>query len=91
MRGESRMKKQIRKYLFENFIYNKPDDWLKNDDSFLDNGIIDSTGVLELVTFVEEVFQIQVEDEDIVPDNFDSVNNLYSYINNKKEAYISSN
>jgi acyl carrier protein len=50
------------------------------DDSLLDNGIIDSTGVLEIVTFLEENYSIQVEDEEIIPDNFDSINNINKYI-----------
>ena len=53
---------------------------LKNDASFLEEGIVDSTGVLELVLFVEETFGITVNDEEIVPDNFDSVEKLARYV-----------
>ena len=59
---------------------------LNNDDSFLEKGIIDSTGVLELVSFVEETFNFRVEDEELIPDNLDSVNKLEAYIQTKLTA-----
>jgi acyl carrier protein len=49
----------------------------------MENGIIDSTGILELVSFIEQKFDFRVGDEDLVPDNFDSVNNLVDYIKKK--------
>lgn len=54
-----------------------------DDDSFLENGIIDSTGVLELVLFLEENYGFKVADEEITPENLDSFNNLLKYVNNK--------
>jgi acyl carrier protein len=56
---------------------------LSDEDSLLENGIIDSTGVLELVAFVEEKFQISVEDEELVPENFDSIRKIASFIQRK--------
>jgi acyl carrier protein len=56
---------------------------LQDSDSLLDKGIIDSTGVLELVGFIEEHYRITIEDEELVPDNLDSVNNLVKYIEKK--------
>ena len=58
-------------------------DDLNDDDSFLEKGVIDSTGVLELVNFIEETFNINVEDEDLVPDDLDSLNKLTFYIRKK--------
>jgi acyl carrier protein len=55
-------------------------DAFTDDDSFLENGIIDSTGILELIGFIEEEFGIEVRDEDLVPDNFDSISRLCRYI-----------
>jgi acyl carrier protein len=75
---------QIRNYILENFLYTKDEEKLHNDDSFLEDGIVDSTGILELLLFVEENFDIQVEDEEVVPDNFDSVERLKRYICMKK-------
>ncbi len=59
------------------------DNGLQNDTSFLDEGIIDSTGILELVDFLESEFSIDVEDEELIPENLDSLNNLDSYLSRK--------
>jgi len=80
------MKERIRKYIFENFLFDENDGNLGDDDSLLEKGIIDSTGVLELVMFLEENFQIDVKDEDLVPENLDTVNNLVKYINSRQAA-----
>ena len=60
------------------------DNEFSRTDSFLENGIIDSTGVLELVMFLEENFKINVNDDEIRPENLDSLENLVAYINRKK-------
>ncbi len=73
---------EIRKFIIENFLYGQDDDF-GDEVSFLEKGIIDSTGVLELVSFVEDKFSITVEDQELVPENFDSVSNLASYISKK--------
>lgn len=78
------MKEKIREYIFQNFLFDENDGSLGDDDSLLEKGIIDSTGVLELVMFLEEDFQIEVKDEDLVPENLDTVNNLVKYINSRK-------
>ena len=75
----------IRNYILENFLFTDDNGRLQNDVSFLEEGIVDSTGVLELVMFVEENFGTTVEDEDIVPENFDSVERLASYVRLKME------
>jgi len=74
---------QIRNFIFENFLIGRNDNELRNDASFLDEGIIDSTGILELVSFIEETYGIRVEDEELIPENLDSVNNIVSYIERK--------
>ena len=63
----------------ENFMVELGKDF-NETDSFLDNGIIDSTGVLELITYLEENFNIKISDEDIIPDNFDSLKAIINYI-----------
>lgn len=73
---------EIRSFIVENFLYGQ-DDGFGDDVSFLEKGIIDSTGVLELVSFVEDKYGISVDDEELVPDNFDSLNNLSAYIARK--------
>lgn len=59
-------------------------DELGDKDSLLDKGIVDSTGVLELVGFLEEMFEIQIDDEELIPDNLDSVDKITAYINKKQ-------
>jgi len=76
---------QVRDFIYENFLFGDSDNRLKDDQSFLDSGVIDSTGVLELVTFVEETFKIKIFDEEIIPENLDSVDRLVQFINDKKE------
>lgn len=78
------VKQQIRQFVAENFLFSNNGFDLDDDESFLEAGVVDSLGVLELVTFVEEEFDVQVPDEDIVPDNFDSVDNLATYIGSKR-------
>jgi acyl carrier protein len=74
---------QILQYLAENFLFSDNGYELEDEASFLEEGIVDSTGVLELVMFVEETFGITVQDEEIVPQNFDSVAQLAAYVRRK--------
>ena len=76
---------KVRGFIFDNFLFDAQEDELGNDDSFLEQGIIDSTGVLELVEWLEDTFAFSVEDEELVPENLDSVNNLAAFIARKKE------
>lgn len=74
------VEEKIRKYIAENILYSNDAYPYADDASFLEQGIVDSMNVMELVMFTEECFGISVQDEDIVPDNFDSVNNLAKFI-----------
>jgi acyl carrier protein len=77
------IKQRLREFVSKNFYLADPSSF---DDrtSFLDRGIIDSTGVLELVSFVEGEYGVQVADEDIVPANFDSVDALAAFVQRKR-------
>ncbi len=81
----SDIKEQVRDFIIENFLFGEGGEDLKDDDSFLEKGIIDSTGVLELVEWLEETFDFKVEDEELVPENLDSVNNLDAFISKKQK------
>lgn len=74
---------EVRQYVTENLLFGRNDVELRGDTSFLESGIIDSTGVLELVQFLEEKFQVKVEDEDLIPANLDSVDALTRFVENK--------
>ena len=69
----------LRQFIQENFLFGQPLT-LAEDDSLLEQGIVDSTGVLELVTFLEDHFTITVEDEELVPENLDSIENLVRFV-----------
>ncbi len=73
----------IRRYILENFLFTEDGGTLRDNASFLEEGIVDSTGVLELVMFVEETFGISVDDAEILPENFDSVEKLTAYVRQK--------
>ena len=77
-------KEKIRKYILENFMFTEDETALSNEDSFLEKGIIDSTGMLELIAFIGDGFQITLEDDELVPDNLDSVNRVAAFIQRKK-------
>ncbi len=78
------LRTEIRDFIVDNFMMGMNPEELSDSDSLLDKGIIDSTGVLELVGFLEENYQIQIEDEELVPENLDSVNNLANFIQKKQ-------
>tara|TARA_R110002072_G_scaffold145460_1_gene292025 strand:- start:183631 stop:183888 length:258 start_codon:yes stop_codon:yes gene_type:complete len=75
----------VREFVTDNFLFGRTNVSLDGDDSLLEEGLIDSTGVLELVTFIEDKFDVTVEDEELVPDNLDSINRLITFIEAKVE------
>ena len=77
------LKQKVRAFIFENFLFDADDGDLQNDSSLLDQGIIDSTGVLELVEWLEDEFDLSVDDEELIPENLDSVNSLAGFIARK--------
>lgn len=83
---EQQHERELRQYVIDNFLFGQGGSELKNDDSFMERGIVDSTGVLELVAFLEEQFQVKVEDEDLIPANLDSINNLLLYLKKKQQS-----
>jgi len=77
------VEERIRVYIAENILFSSNGYPHADEASFLEEGIVDSMGIMELVMFVEEQFGITVEDEELVPDNFDSVRRLSAYIRAK--------
>ncbi len=74
----------LRKYIADNILFSGSGYPYADDTSFLENGIVDSMNVLELVMFVEQKFGVKVEDAEIVPDNFDSVAKLAEFVRRKQ-------
>jgi acyl carrier protein len=78
------MKSTIRQYILENLLFTEDESALHDEESFLDGGIIDSTGVMEIILFIEESFGFRVNDDEMLPANLDSVNNLATFIQRKQ-------
>ncbi|MCY2954887.1 MAG: acyl carrier protein [Planctomycetota bacterium] len=79
---------EVRQFVVENFLYGQDDGAIQRDSSFVDNGVIDSTGVLELVAFLEKTYGIKVEDGEITPDNLDSISRVARYIEQKRASRV---
>ncbi len=77
---------QIRAFIVDNFLFGEESRAVAGTDSFLELGIIDSTGVLELVTFLESSFAFKVEDAELIPDNLDSVDSLVAFVQRKTRS-----
>jgi acyl carrier protein len=73
----------IRHFVISNFLFGQDPGNLTDDQSFLENGIVDSTGVLELVGFLEQQFGITVADRELLPENLDSVQNAAAFVSRK--------
>jgi acyl carrier protein len=78
--NELEIRGKIRDFLTQNFLLGKGSVKVADGDSFLDSGLVDSTGVLEFVNFLQDVWSIQVDDLELLPENFDSVNNLTAFV-----------
>lgn len=76
---------EVRQFVVDNFLFGEVGD-LTNAESFLEGGIIDSTGVLELVAFIERRYEIMIEDEELVPANLDSVDRVVQFVEGKLQA-----
>jgi len=70
----------IRNFIEENFLFQIGDQNLADDQSLLEAGVVDSTGVLELVAFLEDTFHLQIPDKDIIPQNLDTVDSITAFI-----------
>ena len=81
--NEPEIRKLIRKFVTSNFPVAGNPNGIEDDDSLLELGVIDSTGVLELVGYIEETFSVRVEDEELVPENLDSLDNIVGFIASK--------
>lgn len=75
---------KVREFIKDNFMYREDRAVLADTDSLLEEGLIDSTGILELVAFIETEFSIQMADADIVPDNLDSLATIVRYVESKR-------
>ncbi len=76
---------QVRRFIVADYLLGR-DGHLADDASFLEEGILDSTGVLQLIAFLEETWGIRVENEEVVPENLDSIEKVAAYLRRKLNA-----
>ena len=76
-------KEKVKGFLLENFLFTDDPTELDDEESLLEKGVIDSTGVLEVIMFLEESFDIDIADKEMVRDNLDSVNRISDFLNSK--------
>ncbi|MDM7999874.1 MAG: acyl carrier protein [Dehalococcoidia bacterium] len=81
--GTGDIRSRLRGFIIDNFMSAGTEQDLKDDVSLMEEGIMDSTGVLNLVMFIEETFGVQVRDEELVPENLDSIDRLVSFVKRK--------
>ena len=80
---------KVRSYVLENYLFTDEQSELNSNDSFFEKGIIDSTGILEIILFLEEEFAIKVADHEMVPENLDSVTDIVNFIEKKVSLKVS--
>ena len=72
----------VKEFIVENFLFGE-EDQVEIDTDFFEKGIIDSTGVIELVSFMEETFEISIDDEELIPENLSSLKNIKVFLEQK--------
>ena len=70
-------------FIKENFVMGRSDTVIDPSMSLIESGIMDSTGVLELVEFLESTFSIKIEDEELVPENLETIDNIIAFLSKK--------
>ena len=79
------IKDDIRGFVVDTFLFGE-DDGLQDDSSFLEEGIVDSTGIMQLVAYLQEQYRVAIEDEELIPDNLDSIGRVATFIEEKMRA-----
>ena len=79
------LEREVRNFIVDNFLFGEDNGKLTGDDSLMEQGLIDSTGALELVTFLEGKYGIKIEDYELDPENLDSINKLVRFITRKTQ------
>lgn len=80
------LREQIRGFILENYLFTADTSALGLDDSLLGRGIVDSTGMLEIIFFIEEQLGVKVKDEEMIPENLDSVNRIANFVQSRTQA-----
>jgi len=80
------LRERIQKFILENYLFSTDRSALGFDDSLLGRGIVDSTGMLEIIMFIEEQLGVTVKDEEMIPDNLDSVNRIAAFVESRRKV-----
>ena len=80
------LRDQVRAFILENYLFTSDTKALGVDDSLLGRGIVDSTGMLEIIFFIEEQLGVKVKDEEMIPENLDSVNRITAFVESRRKA-----
>ena len=80
------LRERIQKFILENYLFSTDRSALGYDDSLIGRGIVDSTGMLEIIMFVEEQLGVTVKDEEMIPDNLDSVNRIAAFVESRRKV-----
>lgn len=75
---------KVRDFILDNFLFTDEKTAISIDDSFMEKGIVDSTGMLEIVNFIEDEIKIKIDDDEMIPENLDSINNIVAFVKKKK-------
>ena len=76
---------EIKQFIAKNFLFSEDAGAVREDESLMSSGTLDSTGILELIMFVEDRFKLKVPDQDMLPENFDSVRAIADYVERRKQ------
>jgi acyl carrier protein len=86
MKSAAQIESQVRRFVLNNFLFTDDDGMLANDDSLTNKGFVDSTGMLEVIEFIQAEFAVRVADDEMTPENLDSVNRIVSFVSRKASA-----
>lgn len=84
--NEEPIRKTIFEFILTNFLFGNIEKMPKNTESLIGTGVVDSTGILELIEFIESTFGIAVEEDETIPKNLDSIANLVRFVGEKREV-----
>jgi acyl carrier protein len=77
---------EIKQFILRNFLFTDDPSTLDDDDSLMQKGVVDSTGILEMIMHLEDTYGITVADDEMVPDNLDSVSSIVQFLERKRSA-----
>ena len=81
---QSMIKAAIRSFIIRNYFFGDETPHFDDNHSFLEKGIVDSTGILELISYIEDVYDLSIEDDEMIPENLDSLDNIAAFVVRKK-------